>query len=154
MAQWKQIRLGTARLWVQSLALLSGLRIQCCVSCGGGHTLGSDLALLWLWLWHRPAAVAPIRPLAWEPPYATGLALKSRKKKKKRKKKVELSLECGRLAHRNPSTLETPACVSPWQPPGCPQRHHHQSLEETPGPGVWVSILFSQWPGQRKWSVN
>ena len=21
-----------------------------------------------LWLWHRPAAVGPIRPLAWEPP--------------------------------------------------------------------------------------
>ena len=29
-----------------------------------------DLALLWLW--HRPAATAPIRPLAWEPPHATG----------------------------------------------------------------------------------
>ena len=29
-----------------------------------------------LWLWHRPAAVAPIRPLAWELPYAVGLALK------------------------------------------------------------------------------
>ena len=25
-----------------------------------------------LWLWHRPAATAPIRPLAWEPPYAAG----------------------------------------------------------------------------------
>jgi len=21
-----------------------------------------------LWLWHRPASVAPIQPLAWEPP--------------------------------------------------------------------------------------
>ena len=30
--------------------------------------------MLWLWLW--PAAVAPIRPLAWEPPHATGVALK------------------------------------------------------------------------------
>ena len=29
---------------------------------------GLDLALLWLWC--RLAAVAPIRPLAWEPPYA------------------------------------------------------------------------------------
>ena len=34
---------------------------------------GSTLALLWLW--HRPAATAPIRPLAWEPPYAVGTAL-------------------------------------------------------------------------------
>ena len=40
--------------------------------------LGS--ALLWLWLWHRPAATAPIQPLAWEPPYATGAALKKKKK--------------------------------------------------------------------------
>ena len=30
-----------------------------------------------LWLWHRPAAVAPISSLAWEPPYATCAALKS-----------------------------------------------------------------------------
>ena len=27
-----------------------------------------------------PAAVAPIRPLAWEPPYATGAALKRQNK--------------------------------------------------------------------------
>ena len=33
----------------------------------------------------RPAAVAPIRPLAWEPPYATGVALEKTKKKKKTK---------------------------------------------------------------------
>ena len=33
-----------------------------------------DLALLWLWC--RPAAPAPIRPLAWEPPCAAGAALK------------------------------------------------------------------------------
>ena len=36
-----------------------------------------ELALLWLW--HRPAAVAPIGPLAWEPPYAAGAALKSQR---------------------------------------------------------------------------
>ena len=36
-----------------------------------------------LWLWCRPAAVAPIRPLAWEPPYASSTALKRQKKKKK-----------------------------------------------------------------------
>ena len=30
MAQWKRIRLGTMRLQVQSLALLSGLRIPHC----------------------------------------------------------------------------------------------------------------------------
>ena len=50
-------------------------------SCGVGHRLGSDLVLLWLW--HRPAARAPIQPLAWELPYAAGAALKRRKKRKK-----------------------------------------------------------------------
>ena len=40
-----------------------------------------DLVLLWLWC--RPAAAVPIRPLAWEPPWAMGAALKSQKKKKK-----------------------------------------------------------------------
>ena len=38
-----------------------------------------DLALLWLW--HRPAAAAPIRSLAWELPYATGAAVKKKKKR-------------------------------------------------------------------------
>ena len=34
---------------------------------------------LLLWLWWRPAAAAPIQPLAWELPYTTGAALKSKK---------------------------------------------------------------------------
>ena len=34
------------------------------------------------WLWRRPAAVARIRPLAWEPLYAVGVALKRQKIKK------------------------------------------------------------------------
>ena len=33
-----------------------------------------------LWLWSRPVATAPIQPLAWEPPYAMGAALKRPKK--------------------------------------------------------------------------
>ena len=52
-------------------------------SCHIGRGRGSDLALLWLWC--RPAAVAPIRPLAWELPYAAGVALKRQKTKKKLK---------------------------------------------------------------------
>ena len=42
-----------------------------------------DLALLWLW--HRPAAVAPVRPLAWEPPYASSATLKKKAKKDQNK---------------------------------------------------------------------
>ena len=34
-----------------------------------------------LWLWLRPAATTPIQPLAWDPPYATGAALKRQKTK-------------------------------------------------------------------------
>ena len=52
------------------------------MSCGVGRRGGSDLALLWLW--RRPAAVAPIRPLVWELPYATSVAQKSQGKKKKK----------------------------------------------------------------------
>ena len=37
-----------------------------------------------LWLWHRPAATAPIRPLAWEPPYATAAAPPTKKRQKKK----------------------------------------------------------------------
>ena len=47
------------------------------MSCAVGRRYGSDLALLW----RRPAATAPIQPLAWEPPYAAGAALKDDKKK-------------------------------------------------------------------------
>ena len=50
------------------------------MSCGVGHKHGTDPMLLWLW--YRPAAVAPIRPLAWGPPYATNVAIKTEKKKR------------------------------------------------------------------------
>jgi len=64
------------------------------VSCGVGHRLsldGLDPALLWLW--RRPASIAPVRPLAWEPPYAAGAALEKAKKTKEKKKKKALLQE-------------------------------------------------------------
>ena len=50
---------------------------QCSIamSCGVGRRCSSDLA----WLCRRLAAAAPIQPLAWEPPYATGVDLKRQK---------------------------------------------------------------------------
>ena len=48
------------------------------VSCGVGLRHGSDPELLGLWC--RPMATPPIRPLAWEFPNATGVALKRQKK--------------------------------------------------------------------------
>ena len=53
-----------------------------------GHSCCSDLALLWLWC--RPAAAAPIQPLAWELPYDTGASLK-RKKKKDNNSKIAIT---------------------------------------------------------------
>ena len=55
------------------------------MSCGVGRRRGSGLApLVWLWLWL--AATAWIRSLAWESPYASGVALKKDKRQKKKKK--------------------------------------------------------------------
>ena len=53
------------------------------MSCGAGHRCGSDPTLLWLC--HRLVATALIRPLAWEPQYATDAALEKTKDKKKKK---------------------------------------------------------------------
>ena len=54
------------------------------MSCGVGCRHG--LVLAWLWLWRRPAAIAPIRPLALEPPYAVSVALENTKQNKKKQK--------------------------------------------------------------------
>ena len=59
--------LGAAQ-WLKDSALLQAAR-----SCGLDPKL--------LWLWCRPATAAPIQPPAWEPPYAVGADLKSKKKK-------------------------------------------------------------------------
>ena len=53
------------------------------MSCGVGCRQGLDPVLLWLW--HRPAATAPIRPLAWEPPHAAGAAQEMAKRQNKTK---------------------------------------------------------------------
>ena len=50
------------------------------MSYGVGHRRSLDSALLWLWC--SLAAIALIRPLVWEPPYAMGEALEKTKKKK------------------------------------------------------------------------
>ena len=64
------------RMRVQPLASLNGLGIWCCrkLWC-------SDLVLLWSC--RRPAAVAPILPLAWVLPHAKGTALKRKNKQTK-----------------------------------------------------------------------
>ena len=61
--------------WVKDPALLWAVVYVC-------HSYSSDLTLLRLWC--RLAAVAPMQPLAWEPPRAMGVALKDEGKKKKK----------------------------------------------------------------------
>ena len=66
-----------------------------------GRRCSSDPTLLWLW--HRPVATAPIRPLAWEPPYCRGSgprnSKKTKKKKKERKKVSSQRSRCQMVPH-------------------------------------------------------
>ena len=55
------------------------------MSCCKGLRRCSDLALLW----HRPAATAPIRPLAWEPLYAVGIGPRKDKKTKRQQQQQQ-----------------------------------------------------------------
>ena len=57
------------------------------MSYGVSHRHGLELAFLWLWC--RPAAAAPIRPLAWELHIPCCGPKKTKKKKNKNKKKKE-----------------------------------------------------------------
>ena len=67
-----------------------------------------DLDLVWLWLWCRLAATALIRPIAWEPPYATSAALKRQNKKQKPK-------TCGSLkTHILKITIELRLWFTPY----------------------------------------
>ena len=63
------------------------------MSYGVGCRQNSDPTLLWLW--HRPAAIAPIQPLAWESPYAMGAA----QEKAKRQKKLKIIKKYERLLY-------------------------------------------------------
>ena len=73
------------RTQVQFLALLSGLRIQRCSElwCRLQTRLGSGTAEALA----QASSNSSNRPLAWEPPYAAGAALKKTKKKKTQKTK-------------------------------------------------------------------
>ena len=63
------------------------------MSSGVGRRFDLDPVLLWLW--HRLAAVALIRSLAWEPPKAAGAAIKEggggrEKEKEEEERKIML----------------------------------------------------------------
>ena len=62
------------------------------MNCSVDHRRGSDPRLLW----YRPEATTPIQLLAWELPYAKGVALKRQNKKEEKKHKPGSS-RCGSL---------------------------------------------------------
>ena len=57
------------------------------------------------WLWYRPAAAAPMEPLAWEPHYSSGAALKSGETNKRRVEKLSLQPPGGRRAFQRVPVL-------------------------------------------------
>ena len=65
------------------------------MGCGVGHRYSSDPTLLWLWC--RPVATTLIRPLAWEPAYAMGVALeKAKRQETQTKRNQDLGARCAR----------------------------------------------------------
>ena len=70
------------RMWVHPRPRSVGQRSDIAMSCSVGCRRSLDLVLLWLWC--GLAALARIRPLAWESPYAVGVALKGPNKQTKR----------------------------------------------------------------------
>ena len=67
------------------------------MSCGVDRRHGLDP--MGLWLWCRPVATAPIRPLVWEPPYAMGSALEEAKRPKNKNKKPVNGVSRCRMAN-------------------------------------------------------
>ena len=81
------------------------------MSCGVGCRCSLNPVLLWLW--RRPATTALIGPLAWEPPYAVGVALKRQKAKKPNSLRRQDEEESGNpkrndLKHQKYLTLGVP----------------------------------------------
>ena len=108
------------------------------VSCGVGRRHSSDPA--WLWLWRRLAATALNRPLAWEPPYATGAAQKmAKRQKKKKKKKTKGKKTRGHIIFKEPSRDERSGNVlAPEQGGKGGSRSWLERL-------AWLPLHFDSW---------
>ena len=77
------------------------------MSYGVGHRPSSDPVLLW------PVTVVLIRPLAWEPPYASSAALEKTKRGKACLKKIWLAKPVQTMYLKALLKLFTPDKVSP-----------------------------------------
>ena len=121
---------------LRSLASLSGLGSDVPVSCGVGHRFFSDPLLLWLWC--RPVATALIVPLAWEPPYAAGAALKRQERKK------ESSPSFAESAQLSGAGVSVTPSSAPFAEAGYPR---HPRLQVTSSAhSCWFHVSASRLP--------
>ena len=140
MAQGYQTWLVSIRLWVWSLAPISGLRICCC------YELWFSLNLVLLWLWCRLLTAALIQPLAWELPYAAGVALK--KKKISFSSVLFLSISFIRyqfFKKRNKNGINHSSAGQLWQPSGFAHSVHPR-LVNLEKPGQSRALTLTSFP--------
>ena len=104
------------------------------MNCVVGHRCGSDPELLWLWL----AATGPIEPLAWEPPYATSVALESKNKKPKTQR-IHLRVPAMAQWVKNPAAVAQVTVEVQVQSPA-----QHSGLKDLMLPQLRLG--FSPWP--------
>ena len=103
------------------------------MSCGVGRRWGLDpmWLWLWLWLWCRPAATAPIQPLAWELPYAEGVGLKKKLLSPRNGRDSPGAHNLGGLefsfTHPWPHTPMHRLMAGPWDPGQSQPCWNHQS---------------------------
>ena len=125
------------RLWVRSLALFSGLKIQCCRELW--HRLKTQLGCRVAWLWPRPVATAPIGFLGTSMCLGCG-PRKDKTQKKKKKKASAVTWLCAvgmKVETWDQLGGNCRNTVKRWQ------RHEVKILG---GCGKYVSMWDSVWP--------
>ena len=149
MAQQKRIWLASTRKQVQSLALLSGLRILHYheLRWRVQTRLGSGVPVA--------VAAALIRPLAWEPPYAASAALKGKRKRRKeqlRKITLKSNLKAHAEAHRSSRFHSHPQGVHRKQSGGQLGKEHlsiPQQVSDTSKQSLGIA-----WVRNRGWGLK
>ena len=84
VAQWQRTWLVSMGTWVPSLASISGLRIWCC----------RELQCRLQTRFRSSDATTLTQPLAWEPPYVMGVAIKRKTKQNKTKNCWDWDCHC------------------------------------------------------------